>query len=135
MAEIISYELYAYKGGKWVIDSVYDDKQQALHEGRILLESRHLTGVKIIQENYDKETDKTSAMIIFNEAKNVEKVRHKPVKPIPKAGAVTTAPAPRVRPKKEGDFTKYIVKLVVILGGLMLGGVALVAYYMASVGD
>lgn len=132
MAKTISYEVYAYKGGKWVIDSVYDDKRQALHEGRTLLESRHLSGVKIIQEDYDNETDKTSAMVIFNETKNIGKVKHKPKKVKSSSPVSTTKAPPHPHKVKKGEFSRIIIKLVLVLGGLMLGGVILIAYYVTA---
>ncbi len=135
MAKTISYEVYAYKAGNWVIDSVYDDKQQALHEAKVLLESRHLSGVKIIQESYDNENDKTSAMVIFNETKNVKKAKYRPKKAKQSARISTAKTTPRKRNAKKGDFSKSIIKLVLVLGGLTLGLVALAAYYMTVFGE
>jgi len=133
MASTKSFEVYAYKAGNWNIDSVYDDKQQALHEARILLESRHLTGVKVIQETYDEESEKSSSMVVFNETKGIEKPKPKRVKAKPKPEAAAR-PLPRARKKrKEGDFSKTIVKLVVVLGGMLLGFLMLVGFYISTI--
>ncbi len=131
MASTKTFELYTFKQGNWYIDSVYDDKQQAMHEARILLESRHLTGVKIIQETYDEESEQSASMVVFNETKGIERPKPKRPEPKPKPKAAVRPP-PRPRKKKEGDFSKYIVKLVVVLGGMMLGLLMLAAYYMAT---
>lgn len=133
MASTKTFEVYAFKQGNWYIDSVYDDKQQALHEARILLESRHLTGVKVIQETYDEESEQSASMIIFNETKGVEKPKPRRAKPKPKTEAAVR-PSPRARKKrKDGDFSKYVVKLVVVLGGMLLGFLLLVGFYISTI--
>ncbi len=132
MASTKSFEVYSFKQGKWNIDSVYDDKQHALHEARVLLESRHLTGVKVIRETYDVESEKSSSMVIFNETKGVEKPKPRRPEPKPKPEAAVKPP-PRARKKKQGDFSKYIVKLVVVLGGMLLGAIMLIGFYISTI--
>lgn len=128
MANTISYEVYAFKGGGWVVDSVYDDRQQALHEARLLLGSRHLTGVQVIEEKFDDESGDTMTKIIFTERKGAAN-GNKP-KPRPKAPAsrgVSTTASKKEKPEKEkkgNDTVSYIIKLVLITGG---GALALIA--------
>ncbi|MEE8284953.1 MAG: hypothetical protein V3R63_08215, partial [Alphaproteobacteria bacterium] len=70
MAKSVSYEVLSTRGGEnWIIQSVYDDRDVALYEARSLLENRHLKAVKVIQETYDDETDRTISRTIFNEAR------------------------------------------------------------------
>lgn len=133
MGNTISYEVYAYKSGNWNIDSVYDDKTQALHEARLLLESRHLTGVKIIQENFNEETGKTASMIIFNEVKHLDKPKPRPA-PAVKKKAQPTAQAAAIKPRRKSKGADPIIKLVLILGGICLGLLALVAFYVMTFG-
>ncbi len=137
MAGTITFEVYAYKSGNWNIDSVYDDKAQALHEAHLLLESRHLTGVKVIQEKHDVESGKTLSMVIFNEVKHVDKPRTTPsVKMKKKPEADRTARTESVVKKKKGpsDPIHSFIKLVLILGGICLGLIALVAFYVTTFG-
>lgn len=133
MGLTISYEIYSYKSGNWNIDSVYDDKAQALHEARLLLESRHLTGVKIIQENFNEETGKTSSMIIFNEVKHIDKPKPRPA-PAARKKAQPKAQAAAIKPRRKPKEGDPIIKLVLILGGICLGLLALVAFYVTTFG-
>lgn len=137
MAGTISFEVYAYKSGNWNIDSVYDDKEQALHEARLLLESRHLTGVKVIQERHDEESGKVSSMIIFNEVKHVGKPKTpspaRKKKPEAARTARTAGTASAVKKKTgKSDPIHSFIKLVLILGGICLGLIALVAFYVTT---
>lgn len=134
MAGTISFEVYAYKSGNWNIDSVYDDKEQALHEARLLLESRHLTGVKVIQERHDEESGKVSSMIIFNEVKHVGKPKTPPParKKKPEAGRTADKVSAVKKKKGKSDPIHSFIKLVLILGGICLGLIALVAFYVTT---
>ena len=78
MARSVSYEVLSTRGDKWTIESVYDDRQVALYEARTLLDNRHLKAVKVVQETYDDEADRTITRTIFNEARGAAKGKPKP---------------------------------------------------------
>lgn len=118
MAKSVSYEVLATRGDSWTIKSVYDDRDVALYEARVLLKNRHLKAVKVIQETYDDKSDRTISRTIFNEARGAAKAKPKPQMPV----ATTDAPAQAAAGKKkdDSDFVKYLVILVLSIGGILL---------------
>lgn len=58
-----------------------EDREQALHEARDLLDRRHQRGVKVIQENYNDENDTSVPRAIFTEERGVDKPKYRRQKP------------------------------------------------------
>ncbi len=130
MPTTVSYEVHCLRNGNWYIDSAYDDREQALDEGRDLLERRNQRGVRVIQENYDDETEISVTRTIFNEERGVEKPkprRHKP-------GPSLRSAAPPKKKKGDSDFVRYIVILVLSVGGILLAVIGLLAFLMILFG-
>ena len=120
-----SYEVYAHKGGNWNIDSVYDDKAEAMYEAKQLLESRYSTGVKVIEETFDDETGDSKSKIIFQQVKgNPAPKRPAAAKPKARAAAKQTKKAA----KKKDSFTRYVLLLVLAVGGIGIGMIALLFF-------
>ncbi len=132
MGTSVSYELLAFRGGSWIIESVYDNKDVALQEAHRLLEGRRQTGVKVIEEKYDDATDKTMARIVFSRQKGEAKSRPKQRKDEPKTGPAATPAARRT----EGDttFFKHILTLILSVGGILFGVIALSYLYLNIMG-
>ncbi len=136
MSRSVSYELLSFRGGSWVIESVYDKKDVALQEARRLFEGRHQKGVKVIEETYDTDTDRTMARIVFSRQKGEEKPRQKSREENEEKSKTDSKAAPAVR-KKQGDpaFMKYILILVFSVGGILFGAIALVFWYLQALGS
>lgn len=140
MGNSISYELLSFKGGSWIIESVYDNKDVAVQEARRLLEGRHQKGVKVIEEKYDDTTDNTMTRIVFSRQKGEEKPRPKQRKDKPKTDPVATVATPAARKvaarKTEGDttFLKHILTLILSIGGILFGVIALLYWYLNIMG-
>lgn len=136
MSRSVSYELMSFRGGSWVIESVYDSKDVALQEARRLLEGRHQKGVKVIEETYDADTDNTRARVVFSRQKNEEKPQQKSSKDGDEKSKTDAQVAPAAR-KKQGDpaFMKYILILVFSVGGILFGAIALVFWYLQALGS
>ena len=129
MPTTVLFEVHALRDGNWYIDSVHDDREYALHEARDLLDRHHRRGVKVIQENYNDENDTSVLRTIFTEERGVDKPKYgwqKPESPVRSA-------APR---KKKGgsDFVRYIVILVLSVGGILLVVIGLVAFLIIMFG-
>lgn len=123
MSTIVSYEVYSFRTGSWYIDSIYDDKEQALHEARLLIGGRHQRGVKVIKENYNEDTGEAMDVVIFNEQSGDKKPAMMPIK---KSTAIAGAP-PRKKPEPVESLTAYIVKMVLLIGAIGLGLIALLS--------
>lgn len=131
MSAAVSFEVLSSKAGKWTIESVLEDKQDALSEARSLLAGRHHLAIKVIEERYDPETDRTTSKIIFNEKKGEKK--KKPALQEPKK---TKPRQPtKAKPRKQASFTKNAIILVTVLGGLLLGLIVLIFVYIEFVGN
>ncbi len=136
MSLSVSYELLSFRGGSWVIESVYDTKEVALQEARRLLDGRHQKGVKVIEETYDADTDKSRARVVFSRQKNDEKPRQKSREENEGKSKKDSNAAPAAR-KNQGDpaFMKYILILVFSVGGILFGAIALVFWYLQALGS
>ncbi len=132
MSHSVSYELLYFRGGNWVIESIYDNRDVALKEAHRLLDGRHQTGVKVIEETYDADTDNTTARIVFSRQKGGEKSRHRS----PKEKSKTDSEAAPAARRKQGDpaFLNYILILVFSVGGILFGVIALVIWYLQALG-
>ncbi len=135
MSRSVSYELLSFRGGSWVIESVYDTKDMAVREARRLLDGRHQKGVKVIEETYDADTDNTRARIVFSRQKGEDKPRQKSRKESEEKSRTDAKAAPAAQ-KKRGDpeFMKYIFILVFSVGGILFGVIALWFWYMQAFG-
>ncbi len=119
------------RGDKWTIESVYDDREVALYEARTLLDNRHLKAVKVVQETYDDD-DRTITGTIFNEARGAAKGKPKPGT----QEETKDAPAaPALGRKKDGsEVIKYLIILVLSIGGIALVMLAGAAFLVGSFG-
>ena len=132
MAKSVLFEVLSTRGDSWTIESVYDDRDVALYEARSLRENRHLKAVKVIQEIYDDETDRTISRTIFNEARGAAK--GKPKLETEKE-TEDAAAAPAVGRKKDGsDVVKYLIILVLSIGGIALVLLAGAAFLVDAFG-
>ena len=130
MPTTVLFEVHALRNGTWYIDSVHDDRDQALHEARNLLDRRHQKGAKVIQENYNDEKDTSISRTIFTEERGVEKPKSKWQKP----DSLVRPAAPRKK-KGNSDFVRYIVILVLSVGGIVLTGIGVLAFLIIMYGD
>ncbi len=131
MAATVSYEVYSLREGRWNLDSIYDDRGLALDEACHLLTRRREKGVKVVKENYDDETNKSIPATIFHEGEGVKK--HRPQVREKKEHRQRVEPS---RPKKEdaSGFFRYVVILVVSIGGILLALIALAGFLMEAFG-
>ncbi len=130
MPTTMSFEVHSLRNGNWYIDSVYDDREQALHEARDLLDRRHQRGVKVIQENYNDENGTSISRTIFTEERGSEKPKSGRDKPSPPLRAA----APPQKKKEESGFIRYIVILVLSVGGILLTVIGLLAIFIIMFG-
>ncbi len=135
MSRSVSYELLSFRGGSWVIEAVYDAKEVALQEARQLLAGRHQTGVKVIEETYDDDTDDTTARIVFSRQKGEEKSRQRSRKENEEKSNTESAAAPAARKKPSNPaFMKYALILLFSVGGILFGAIALAFWYLQALG-
>ncbi|MHA1109268.1 MAG: hypothetical protein ACTSQV_09140 [Alphaproteobacteria bacterium] len=60
-----AFEIHTLGRGKWKIDSVFDDRELALFEAGRMETSRRFSGIRVIEENFDEDSQKTTTRTIF----------------------------------------------------------------------
>jgi hypothetical protein len=130
VARTVSFEIYSFKGGNWMLDSVHDDKNMAIHQGRMLISSPHHMAIRVIQETYDDATDNTTSKIIYKEQKGGDE--EKPKKTTTKKKG--PAKKGKRKKKKKGNNSKSLLILVLSMGGIGLGLLALLGLLIAKFG-
>ncbi len=135
---ITAFELQTYNEGKWKIDSIFDDRQLALFEAKRLAESGRFPGVRVVQESYDAEKDKTDFRIIYKgsrtddentKAQRRERKVKSELAAQRKSAEQVTAVKKRVaaNAKQQADSNQWYLMLALKAGGL--GFVALAILY------
>ena len=124
MSVSTNYEVHTLKGGRWVVDSTYQNRETALDLARPLHGEKQFEGIKVIRDTYDRETDAARETVIYDSSKPV-KDKAAPAEPDSKE-AVESGPkadvdfkgGSRPTPKKTSDHgvaLKAVLWLVAIL--------------------
>ena len=89
----VSYELHTLSRGSWNIARVFDgaSKEEALKEARHLYGEPHVTGVKVVCEKYNEDTNQSSEVVVYD----TTRASGKPVEVKKPAPARTQAAAPK----------------------------------------
>lgn len=135
MSTTSTFEILSLKGGKWETDSVETDKTAALRHAQDVLKSKYLSAVKVIEEKIDDETGKIHSFIIFNKKKTLGKTKSRYTGPERRKGKewrdVKKYHKGRKKDKRKSDLYSEIIKLIVLLGGILLGLIALIMMYVS----
>lgn len=130
MARTVSYEIYSFKNGNWMLDSVHDDKNMAIHQARMLIASPHHMAIRVIEESYDEATDNTMSKIVYKEKKGGDDEKPK-VKTTRKKSPARKGK--RKKKKKRGKSRNLMI-LILSICGIGLGLLALLAIMIANFG-
>lgn len=79
MSDMKAFEIHTYQGGKWKIDSVFDDRDLALFEAHRMDQSGQYSGIRVVEEIYVEATQQTKTRTIYRgskvEAENAAELR------------------------------------------------------------
>lgn len=64
-----AFEIHTYQGGRWKIDSVFDDRDLAMFEAQRMDESGRFSGLRVVEEIFYCETNETKTRTIFRGSK------------------------------------------------------------------
>lgn len=131
MAVQTLFEVHTLKGGSWVVDSTYPDRDGAIEVAKSLHGEKRFEAVKVIKDTFDPATGNGKEIVVFDTTSKTNK--EKPAAPAPepapaapkkKAEPVTRSPSAR-RPKKKSGGSDMAVALkvslwlvVILVGGL-----------------
>lgn len=69
MSDMKAFEIHTYQGGKWKIDSVFDDRDLALFEAQRMDGSGRYSGVRVVEEVFVEQTQETKTRTIYRGTK------------------------------------------------------------------
>ncbi|MEX2453501.1 MAG: hypothetical protein WD470_02290 [Rhodospirillaceae bacterium] len=69
MSDMKAFEIHTYQGGKWKIDSVFDDRELALFEAQRMDGSGRYSGIRVVEEIYLERTQETKSRTIYRGSK------------------------------------------------------------------
>ena len=125
-----AFELQTYKNGKWDVDSYFDDRQLALSEAQRLEGSARHMGVRVVQEEYDEQSNKADCHVIFSRMKNIGeqdewrgqamRASREPQGSTPRREGANQVRQRRPKPKKsKGNlYVTIAIGLVLLLAGV-----------------
>lgn len=64
----ISFEVYVRRDGRWLVEEVFLEQDEALEYAERLRQRRDLGGVRVIRETYDPERDEAFERVILDTA-------------------------------------------------------------------
>lgn len=130
-----AYEIQIYQNGRWEFDSYFNDRDLVLSEAERMGGSGRYSGVRVLEENYNDETNKTDCRVIFSRlAKNLGPNANwrDRVQKTPAAGGADAGVEPGGRryvgprsvagPRKRGNA----FLLVAVAIGLVLAGIGVI---------
>jgi hypothetical protein len=126
------FEVHTLKGGQWIIDSTYPDKDSAIEVAKQLYGEKRFQGVKVIKDTYDPKTGQGKEIVVFDTSKAP---REKPsIQSAPPVSAPTEAgttrpsgPGPSVGKASKGNKDISVaLKAVMWLVLILIGAAALI---------
>jgi hypothetical protein len=117
---MILFEIHTFRDGKWKIDSVFDDKELAIYEAQRMDKGGRFSAVRVVQETYDEETQRTSIRTVYRTTK-VDRINFEGERRRAQPLAIAAPPKPP-RPRKPGISP---VALLLTLTAIVLGGIGM----------
>ena len=120
------YEVHTLKGGQWVIDSTYPDKETSIEVAKQLHGEKRFEGIKVIKDTFDPKTGQGKELVVFDTSK-APKERAAPPPPAAPRSAATEAPAAapaaaRAKPKPKNQDVSVALKATGWLVAIVIGG-------------
>ena len=123
-----AYEIHTFKDGVWKIDSVFDDRDLALHEANKIDEGSRYAAVRVIEEVYDETSDLTTTRTIFRGNRSATK-KSPPAQPKQEKRPVNRGPRgggnggrrrrpPPAQKKQSSVLVPVLVLMIIVFAGL-----------------
>ncbi len=132
MTKSTAYEIHTLKDGKWQLNSVHQGKDEAMHEARkMYASSRHVSGVKVLHEEFDSLKNHASSRVLYNKVHGTEKTKAK-IKKTEEKKEFIQPKAPAIPEKKSGGTIK-LVPAMLIVSAVLFAILGVAYYYLQAV--
>lgn len=64
-----AFEIHTYQGGRWKIDSVFDDRDLAVFEAERMDVSGRYPGIRVVEETFHEASNTTTSRTVFRGSK------------------------------------------------------------------
>lgn len=120
------FEVHTLKGGRWVIDSTYPDKDTSIEVAKQLHGEKRFEGIKVIKDTFDPKTGQGKELVVFDTSK-APKDRPAPPPPAGAKAEASAAPAPAAGPargqkKSKNQDVSVALKATGWLVAIVIGG-------------
>ena len=134
---MINYELHTLKKHvsaiEWAIGTVFEDRELALHEAKILDNSDRYAGIRVIAEDHNPGTGQTQTSTIFRGGSNFKEAKAKVIDRTAGAGKRVVSPprefAPRTRAATNDDKRSVTSLVPMLLSFLLISVGGMYALY------
>lgn len=118
MVPIHTYELHVLRGQDWIIDQIFESRDEAMREARALVASNPSVAVQLIEERFDPATGTSQETVLFR------------AQPVDKGSVTFKRRGPAARPatsRRQGTFTlsPVVITVIAVAGafacGLLIG--------------
>src|SRR3546814_669726 len=127
------YEVHTLKGGQWVIDSTYPDRESSIEVAKQLHGEKRYDAIKVIKDTFDPKTGKGKEIVVYDTSRAP---REKSLSSAAKAtaeAAVVAKSAPgeaRAAPaagkgKPRNQDVSVALRAVLWLAAILIGGLGL----------
>lgn len=125
-----AFEIHTFRDGQWKVDSVFDDRDLAVHEARKVDENGRYAGVRVIEENYDELSDLTTTRTIFRGKKDAGRAKAKTpaartARRAAQAGAAKREHSAKAPPRPPSKKSKGVLVPVLVLFLIVFSGAIL----------
>lgn len=130
-----AFEIHTFSGGKWKIDSIFDDRDLALFEAQRMENSKRYAGVRVVEELFDEQSQQTLTRTIYkgtclDQAAVMEEPRKpqssaRPGRPAPGKGGSgrrVGQARPAQKPGSSSTGLAIVFGIIVVVGTLLLIG-------------
>ena len=144
MEQTNSYEVLSYKNGYWAILSITDSREDAINEAKNCSGGRHTKSIAVLHETTDLNTNKAVAVVIYEagirdgipnpiDGNNRYRRNARPTTSTQHEKPVGPAEISDITVNENDwatDITNQIVKSVLLLGGISLGMLIIMWYFL-----
>ncbi|NQW11292.1 MAG: hypothetical protein HQ481_15610 [Alphaproteobacteria bacterium] len=131
------FEVHTLKGGQWVIDSTYPERDAAIDVAKQLYGEKAFEAIKVIKDTYDSKTGQGKEMVIYDSAKAPKPKAPPPTAKDEASAAKPVAGAPGTGAHKKKPANKDVSVALKAAGWLvviLVGGLG-VLFLLTKAGD